>query len=242
MIIEQSIDRNIDQVLLERDKAERDAHVSSGKLTASGLGMPLQWQVLKALGIGVRVVDGYTLRKFARGKSVEEWITQFVPGIIVGQDPVSYRGVPGFVDLVVDTTDYDFNVGVMSLEIKSVTNAKFKRISTMGEADEGHRLQAGLYALAKGTTHYAVMYVASDDYRVLTFVYEVKDIKAQIDQIIDTFDAQMAKQEVPVFVPRYKWQADLTYCMYPEWMSLTEKEIELAINYHYPDVWDKRNN
>lgn len=239
MLYETKLDKLIGEIVLANDQAKKAAHVSSGKLSASGLGEPLQWQILKTLGIGERVVDEYTLRKFLRGQQIEEWLITHMDGLVKKQEPVTYRNVVGFMDALVDTANYDFPVGVIPHEVKSVTNAKFKRLVKQKEADIGHKLQAGLYALALEAKHYAVDYVASDDLRVMTFVYPTHEIKPAIDQIIDEYDAQLAKKQVPVFSPRQKWQAEPLYNKFPEWSELTQKEIDMVIKVHYPTIWEK---
>lgn len=239
MLVETHLDKEIDAALRVIADAETLKHVPSGKLSASGLMEPLQWQVLKALQAGTRVVDDYVLRKFVRGKQVEDWVTPLIPGAVEFQKFLTYRNVVGYADAIVDTKDYNHKIGIIPHEVKSVTNAKFKRLVKRGEADEGHKLQGGLYALATGATHFAIDYVASDDLRIMTFIYPITDMQQQIDQIIDAYDAQMAKQIVPVFEPRYKWQADKNYNKFPEWSDLTEKECQIALNYHYPGAWEK---
>lgn len=238
MFIETHLDKQIDNALRLQAEAEELKHTPSGKLSAGGLMEPLQWQVLKALQAGKRVVDDYTLRKFLRGKQVEDWLVKLVPGVLEAQKFVEYRGVVGYADAIVETDKYDFNLGIIPHEVKSVTNAKYKRIEKRKEADMGHKYQAALYALAIGASHYAIDYVASDDLRVLTFIYPTAEIKDEIDAIIDAYNAQMAKQVVPIFEPRYKWQADKMYNKFPEWANLTEAECNLALNHYYPGAWE----
>lgn len=239
MYIETALDKQINKDLRAANEAESAAHISSGGLSASGLMEPLQWQVLKSLVIGSREIEDYTLRKFIRGRQVEDWLMVHIPGLISTQERVEYRGVVGLMDAFVDTKDYDHNLGQIPHEVKSVTNAKFKRINKLKEADIGHKYQSGLYALAKGSTHYAIDYIAADDLRVLSFVFDVAEVKPEIDAIIDAYDAQMVKQIVPIFEPRIKWQADTLYQKFPDWATLTEKECTLALNYLYPEAWQK---
>lgn len=239
MLYETFLDKLIGTKLTALDQEKRNNHKSSGKLTASGLGDPLQWQVLKSLKIGERVVDEYTLRKFLRGQQIEEWFVSQLDDVVKKQEFVEYRGVIGFMDVLMDTKSCDFPVGVIPHEVKSVTNAKFKRLVKQKEADIQHRLQAGLYALATNSEHYAVDYIASDDLRVMTFVYKTTEIQPAIDQIITEYDAQMAKQQVPVFSARLAWQEQDLYNKFPEWSKLTQDEIDLVIKTHYPNVWLK---
>jgi hypothetical protein len=239
MLISSYIDKQINEKLRLKNDAERAKHTPSGKLSASSLSHPLQWQVLKVLGVGQKVFDDYLLRKFIRGQSVEDWIAELMPDVLERQKKVEYKNVVGYADLIVDTSKYDFNVGTIPFEVKSVTNAKFKRIKEREGADPGHKLQAGLYGLAENSKHYGLVYIASDDLRILTYIYETKDIEDEIHKIINEFEKAVANQFVPAFVPRYKWQAIPEYNMYPEWANLNQKEVELAIAFHYPDAWEK---
>jgi hypothetical protein len=162
-IIDSHIDRHISKVLLAKNSIDKEEHISSGKLSASMLGKPLQSQILKVMGVPQKDVDEYVLRKFQRGKDVEDWLVKNIPGIVEAQKPALYRDVVGFIDVVVDTKDYDFKCGVIPLECKSVTNLKYKNIQREGKADRGHILQACLYALSEKTSHFSICYIASDD-------------------------------------------------------------------------------
>ena len=214
----------ISKDLIVKNEEERKSHVSSGKLSASSLGSPLQWQVLKYIGIEQQEFDAYTLRKFLRGKTIEDWFIQSIPNVVETQKEVYYRDVIGFVDAMVDTKDCDFPLGIIPCEIKSVTNMKYKHLEKQNAADRPHRLQAGLYALATGSEHFAVNYIASDDLRVLTFVFDTKDIKDEIDDIITRFENQVAKKTVPLFEPEEKWQSNALYQNYPAFADI-ETEI-----------------
>lgn len=238
MILESFPDKYISAQLRATSELESAKHIPSGKLSASMLGQPLQWQVLKTLGVGKKEFDDYTLRKFVRGNSVEEWLLTLFPNVVSTQHEVEYRGVVGLVDAMIDTTGFDYSLGIIPYEIKSVANAKYKRISMAGSADHGHKLQAGLYALATGADQFAVCYVASDDYRILNFTYSVGEIKDEIDGIITAYDEQMKAGVVPAFKAKEKWQENAKYNQYPDWVSLTEAECQMAINYHYPTAWD----
>lgn len=226
MRIDGYLDRLIGQTLLALDDIKRKEHVSSGKLSASALGNPLQWQILKSLAVERGEIDEYTLRKFQRGNHVEDWYLGLIPGIIKKQAFVEYRNVVGYLDAFVSTESWDFNnLGDIPLEVKSVTNAKFKRITTQGAPDHSHALQCALYALAEGTPFFAVSYIAADDYRVLTYVLNTSDFKAEIDGIIDLYDRTKASGLIPVFQYKEKWQATAQYNDYFEWSKLNEAEI-----------------
>lgn len=219
------LDKKIEQKFVERNKKERANHISSGKLSAGMLYQPLQWQILKIMGVEPRPLDEYVLRKFLRGKQIEEWAISEIPDVVAMQKFVEYKNTVGYIDALVDTKEWDFNTGVIPAEIKSVANAKYRRIMMNG-ADKGHILQAGLYALAEKTEQFAIIYVASDDLRIKVYIYETKDYKQEIDEIIARFYKQLESGLVPVFEPTAKWQSDLKYCQYPDFMGLDEEQLQ----------------
>lgn len=237
-IIDNHIDKWISQILISENEKEKDKHISSGKLSAGMLGKPLQSQILKVKGVPPKQVDEYVLRKFQRGKDVEKWLVEKIPGICDKQKEVQYRNVIGFADAIVSTMNYEFPCGKIPHEIKSVTNAKFKNICKSGEADRGHILQACLYALALGTTHFAIDYVASDDYRIQCMVYKTADFKPEVERIIDRFDKQLASGVIPAFVAEEAWQKNPAYADYPDWINLTEEEV----NKKFKEEYEKNKN
>lgn len=239
MILDTTIDSTISNVLTLINKEERKNHVSSGKLSASMLGQPLQWQILKLIGVPSKEIDEYTLRKFQRGKDVEQWVVDKMVGIKETQKFVEYKDCVGYVDALVDTKDYQFKCGVIPHEIKSVANFKFKKIERDGKADNSHELQAAFYALSLGVDHFAIDYVASDDYRIKTWVYEVKDFKKEIDGIIDEVYNTIKSGVLPVFEPKEVWQKNPDYNNYPEWSALGPIELETKLKKEYPKAWDK---
>jgi len=228
MITDNAINKLVADKVLEEEAEEKAKHVSSGKLSASGLNDPLQWQILKTLGVPTKEMDEYTLRKFQRGKDVEDRILGWLP-VSSRQEFVEYRNVVGYLDATINSSFW-FTEGLpkseMPLEIKSVTNAKFKRIVDQGSPDKGHILQVCLYGLAKGTKNTAIGYVASDDYRIQSYILNVEDYKKEIDDIIDKFNDQIAKHQIPVFEAREKWMADLKYCKYPDFMEKNQEELD----------------
>jgi len=232
-IIDRHIDKWVTEILVSDNEVERSTHVSSGRLTAGMLGKPLQSQILKVKGVPPKEIDPYVLRKFQRGKDVEKWLVSLIPGRKEEQKEIIYRNVVGVVDAIVSTASYEFNAGIIPHEIKSVTNAKFKNIVRSGEADRGHILQACLYALALNTKHFAIDYVASDDYRIQTMVYQTIDYKDEVERIIDRFDNQLASGIIPAFVAEEKWQENKMYADYPDWMDLTEEEVNNKFKEEY---------
>ena len=228
MKIEEAINRAIDSRLVAQNKLREKLHNSSGKLSASKLGDPVQWQILHTLGVSKKELDPYTLRKFLRGNDVESWLVDFVPGLVSKQLFLQYRDVVGYADTVVDTKDYDFNLGVVPLEIKSVTNANYKWIKKGSGPNEGHQLQAAFYGLAMEAEQALLAYVASDDYRVKCFVVEVADYREKIDGIIDRYNEAKTVWEkeglIPVFEPVEKWQENKKYNSYSDFIGLSGKE------------------
>jgi hypothetical protein len=223
MKLDTYLDKKIGAIVKADNDAARAKHKSSGKLSASGLNDPLQWQMLHSLGIEGKEPDEYTLRKFLRGNQVEDWyVSQIKP--IETQKFVEYRETVGYVDAIVDTALWDFPSGVIPFEIKSVSNMKFKRIDKQGP-DKGHKLQAGFYAVCLQVPHFGISYVATDDYRIKTFILDTHDIKEEIDGIVTKFLEQKKTGLVPKYEAREKWQSNPDYCRYPEWMELDEKGI-----------------
>lgn len=223
MIRESYIDTFIGRQIKAENEAKQAEHISSGRLSASMLGQPLQWQILHHYGIKGRAIDEYTLRKFVRGEEVEEWFLNRLPFVTDRQVKVEYRGCIGYIDAMMDTADHDWKLGIIPHEIKSVANSKFKRIMEERRPDRGHKLQAGYYALGTGAKHFAVDYIAADDLRILTFIFETKEVEAEINAIIDKYDAQVAKGTIPVFEAVEAWHANKLYNSYDAYMKLAEE-------------------
>lgn len=206
------INPRIQEIITEKVLETAENKEPSGRLSASRLGWPLQWQMLHHFKVPQKPIDEYTLRKFQRGKDVEERIMRWLtPDPKQMQVPVSYRGVVGFADVVLE----------YPIEIKSTTNMAFKYKQKEGTS-RGHRLQGELYAKGLGFDTFAVAYVASDDYRVLCFEETVGPLT---DEVIDRYDAQVKLGFVPEFIPEEKWQSSPEYNPYPEWIELSEQEI-----------------
>jgi len=238
MRIEQGIGRIIDRQLII-DDAERSALHESGKgLTASSLLSPSRQWLLKYLGVPRKTIDPYTLRKFLRGRMVEDWYVGELDkaGVLVArQKEVLYRECKGFADAIVDQSTLDFKeLGVIPHEVKSVTNAHFKRIKTTGEINKGYILQAVLYALGEGRDQCAVDIIASDDLRDNVVIFDVKDYKNEIDKLITehqlVIEGWKANHKVPDWAPREKWQDNPMYMAYDEcWARYSQAEFIKAI-------------
>lgn len=226
MIKDNTLDKKITERLIAKNELKRKNHEPSGKLSASMLGYPLQWQVLKTKGVKAKEIDEYTLRKFLRGDHVEEWVIQYMEAIDT-QVFCEYRDCIGYADAIVMMDNWSCKIqDNIPHEVKSVTNMKFAKIVKTGQADPQHILQANLYALALESSHFAIDYVASDDYRLETYIYPVDYAKAEVDRIIDEYNEAIKADRVPVFEPRYAWQKNKLYNNYPEWSELNEQQIK----------------
>ncbi len=228
MIVDNYADRIIGETLQKADVKKREEHGHSGKLSASALGSPLQWQILKAFGVPGEPVDEYTVRKFLRGNHVEEWYLGALKCVIAKDVPVSYRSVNGRIDAMVDTSEWDFPHGIAPMEVKSTSNANYKWILRDGPK-RGHCLQGALYAMAQGTDRFSLSYIATDDYRVHTFIIDTKDWADEVERIITRFDEAKALGVVPEFVPEEKWQENAKYNSYTEWAKLTQAEAAFKL-------------
>jgi hypothetical protein len=206
------VNPRIQELIAEKVIADNEDREPSGRLSASKMGWPLQWQMLHHLKVPQKTHDEYTLRKFQRGKDVEERVMKWLaPSPVAMQVPVEYRGVAGIADVVLE----------YPIEVKSCTNMAFKHRQKEG-ASRSHMLQAKLYGKALQYDKVGVAYVASDDYRVLCYEVPMDD---EVDAIIDRYEAQKAHGTVPVFVAEEKWQAMEDYNPYPDFMKLSEQEI-----------------
>jgi len=236
-IIDSFVNAYIDAELIRENK-ERDAkHTSSGKLSASMLYQPVRFQVLKTLGAPRKEFDAYTLAKFKRGRDVEEWYVEQLRGAGVLVDPsrydndklkvdtlhsqpfVIYRGCIGYIDSVIDTDKMQAKKGIIPNEIKSVTNAKMRRVKKTG-IDWHYKIQACLYALAMDTEYYAVTIVSSEDLRSDMQIFRVSEMKRDVDHAISEYMKAMKNYKRDRSLPKFeanehvKWTGNLKYAMY----------------------------
>jgi len=238
MKTEQAITRKIDQVMLNENAQREAEHESGTGLTASGLWNPSRTWLLKYLKIPKKQLDPFTLRKFARGRSVEDWYTDKLEkaGVLVNkQVAVEYRGCKGFADVIIKHDDLDFKLGEVPHEVKSITNAHFRRIIKTGDINYSYHLQACLYALGLGTDHYGLDIIASDDMREMVTLYETKLMKKAVNQLISehqvVIENWLNDRTVPNWQVREKWQDIPMYMNYDEkWARFTQsqfiKEVE----------------
>jgi hypothetical protein len=229
------IDKYIEETLLKENEEERANHKSSGKLSASMLGQPLQWQILKVIGVPQDDLQEYTIRKFKRGNHVEEWLIGRMIGVEDTQVLVEYHGVIGYLDALIDMSKWNLDYGILPHEIKSVSNAKYRRIQK--EPDEHHALQACLYALALKKDHFCIDYVATDDYRVETYLLETKDYKDKVDEIVTAFNNALKEKKVPAFEPTMDWHENDKYNSYLEFKGLTPEETDVKLKNEYPEAY-----
>lgn len=226
MLQTSDVEKLIIDVARKADQERAANHTPSGKLSASMLGMPLQWQVLKALAVIKDEPDDYTLLKFKRGRDVEDFIVDSLEqsGLkIEKQVECNYRNVIGYLDiLAVDEGQ--------SIEVKSVTNAAFKWIKKSNQAKRHHILQGCHYALSQGKADFGILYVASDDYRVQLFNFKTSEYEREVNTIIDKFDRCIKERRIPKFEPIEKWHDDDKYNNFLDWKNKSEHELQkLAI-------------
>ena len=232
------LDKYIEKSLLKENAIREATHKSSGKLSAGSLGDPLQHQILHSIGVPKDKLQEYTIRKFRRGNHVEDWLRENMPNLVEKEKFVEYRGVVGYIDAFVNMEGWDVGKGLMPHEIKSVTNASFKWIKK-GGVKRNHALQGCLYALATESPQFMLHYVASDDYRVESFLVDVKDWQKEVEQIIDDYNKQKALGIVPVFEAKEKWQEDKKYNSFSRFLELSEKEIEELLKNEYQESYKK---
>ena len=240
MQIEYGISSVIDSSLIKDNQIEIENHVPSGKLTASYLHQPKRFQLLKYLGVPEKELDTFKLRKFSRGRQVEDWFIDKLKtqeGLVVStQETVEYRGVVGRVDAVINQDLLGIKVGNIPHEIKSVTNKNFKYIQK-GDVGEHYKLQAGLYALAKGSDYFCLDFIASDDLRDRCYLFETSEVEWEIEKIINEFTYMVSEHIVPEWDFRQQWQNNPDYMNYdPIWTTCNEYEFrnrldQLRINY-----------
>jgi hypothetical protein len=235
MINDTFINYYINDALL-KENAERDAkHEPSGKLSASMLYMPVRFQLFKFLGVPRKPADPYVLGKFKRGADVEDWYVGRIEAsgsLIERQKFLEYRGAVGYADAVVDSDKWLFKQGVMPHEVKSVTNAKLKRIETTKEIDWHYQLQACMYACAMERPYYAVDIVSAEDLRPNVYIFETAVMKLEVDKAIDAYDKALKdwkeKQIIPDFIPNehVPWTAKPEYAPYePFWIESDQATI-----------------
>lgn len=232
-ILDNSINKFIDDSLLAENARREAEHEPSGKLSASMLYQPLRVQVLKSLGVPRKALDAYVLGKFIRGNHVEDWYVGKLGemGVLVEkQKMIEYRGAIGFADAIVDSDKMYFKKGIMPHEVKSVTNAKLKRVNTT-EVDYHYKLQACFYALGMGVEHFAVDIVSAEDLRPNIYIFETREMKSDVDKAITAYQVAMENwakdRTLPKFEanPKVAWTGNPKYAMFEEfWLTASDSE------------------
>jgi len=240
MVLNTKLDDMITESYRTKHEKERAEHKSSGKINPSGLGYPIQWQVLKVIGVPGREIDDYALRMFDRGNDVEdkaiEWLNEHTE-VKGTQVEINYPGVFGYIDAMVDGKIW--GLGEIPVEVKSVKNAKFKRIATSGGPDRGHLLQATIYGIATKKDNFAILYVSADDYRTMCFVGNTDDHKGEVLTTVGKVQACLDNGFVPTFEAVETWNTNPQYNHYMEWVNLDRGQIEAKLKEDYPDAYKK---
>lgn len=239
-------DSAINTVVTAQETNRSQYRTPSGRISASMMGKPVLWNVLKLMGIPTKEFDPYLLRKFARGIQAEEWFTgnliKSEPFRYTTQQRVSYRGGIGYVDLAENKQSY-----IKPHEVKSVTNMKFKRL-TKGfvrkdiqatGVDLHHALQAAYYALANESPDFTIHYVASDDLRVASYELITADYQVQIDDMIDRIEDALSRGQIPEFESVVDWQNNKTYWDYPELYGMNAMQIETYLQANHKQAYDR---
>jgi hypothetical protein len=235
MVLYPTIDTEFQTNLVAEFKAEKEQHIPSGKLSASHLHKPLQWQILHYLKVP-RPEDDYLPMKFQRGKDVERsFLKRIANNIEEQQKEVTFMDCVGQIDALYRTKEY----GILPLEIKSVTSWKFKHIKIEAIPDEQYQLQGTLYALARNTSKYLMTVVNADDFRPVTFLLDTETLHREVVRIIETYQQAITKRQMPTFIPRYKWQEKTLYSDYPEFTTLTANQTIELLKVKYPASYEK---
>ena len=230
-------DTQIARNVRRANELERQAHESSGKLTASMLNWPLLEQVLKIIGVPVRDPDDYALRLFARGRQAEQFIIENLDGVKETQKEVNYRNCIGLVDIILEDG--------IPVEVKSCKNSAFKWLERDKQPKPAHILQATLYALALNAPASRVLYTAADDLRTMGFELPTDAYKPQVDKVIDEVETQLRSGTLPEFKPRESWQEIGKYdkyAQYPNFLVLTAEESMNKLKREFPTAWEKLRN
>ena len=194
-----------------------------------------EWYVEQLRGAGVLIEDVNVKAKFIT--KLKTLCTQTIKGIVAGddyltirknyennlpevdQDLATYRGCIGYIDSVIDTDKMQAKKGIIPNEIKSVTNAKMRRVKKTG-IDWHYKIQACLYALAMGTEYYAVTIISSEDLRSDMQIFRVSEMKRDVDHAISEYMKAMKNYKRDRSLPKFeanehvKWTGNLKYAMY----------------------------
>jgi hypothetical protein len=185
------------------------------------------------------------------------------------QDELTYRGVYGLGDAILDTKLYDEDkimakydpniIEIMKIkcpsivdnfmrvkslirnlpsgayEIKSVTNRSYKWIVDKGEISWHYKMQAGFYGLARNEEYFGLVFIASDDLREHVTIHRTREVKAEIDKIIDEYEQMVhdweTNHKVPAWEVHDKWMENPNYMAYDSiWATCSEDEyVKMAV-------------
>lgn len=225
------IDTLIRNTLRKQDSEEKARHEPSGKLSAGMLYKPLLEQVLKLVGVPERPSDDYSLRLFARGRQVEDWVLSMLEG--PEQVECNYRGAIGFLDKLRNGE---------VVEVKSIKRSQVRWLKKEG-AKWSHKLQAGMYALSLDKPEYTIVYACADDFETFTFTEPTSEIQPDIDRIITEVAKQLKSGELPEFIGRedYHNTPDYAskYSAFPDWVVLDQATAMEKLKNQYPDAYAK---
>lgn len=231
-----------DRELIKRLVDQYEEREPSGRLSATRLTWPTQWQILWTLGVPPSPEEWQTkpnkmntlhFRHFARGAQCEEWLEKVLPPLET-QVEVLYRNWVGFLDRL-DKGSFFGLSGEVPHEIKSVKADKWYRMFQDKEGDGpqyDHVLQANFYAIALEKPNFALTYLKSDTMETRTFTYSVEDYRKDVDKQIDEFEEAVKLETVPTFKAKVEYQKNPKYNMYHEYMNMKPKELK-AVYDHY---------
>jgi hypothetical protein len=228
-----------DQELIKRLVQQAEVKEPSGRLSATRLTWPTQWQVLWTLKVPTSPelwqekpdkMNTLHFRHFARGAQCEEWLEKVFPPL-EKQVEVNYRGWVGYIDRMENGELFGVDHDVPH-EIKSVKADKWYKMFQEGEPEPqyDHVLQANFYALAKELPTFALTYLKSDTLESRTFVYDAGDFQGEVDKQIDEYDEAMKSGTIPKFKAKIDYQKNPKYNQYWEYMGMKEKELQDLYN------------
>lgn len=211
-----------DDYINKRDEERKANHTPSGKLSASQLGYPTQWQVLKYLQVNPKPFDEFTLYRMLRGVEVEDRVVEILKQqyTLEQQVKVEFMDAIGYLDILLDDDGVK-----LPIEVKSVANSKFAHIKKSG-ADLQHVLQACFYALGLNLDRFSILYVSSDDYQRQHLLFNTNDYEEEVINTIKEYNRALDNREIPLFEAKLKWQENPKYNNYDKYMSMDERQLK----------------
>lgn len=228
-----------DQALIKALVAQQEREKPSGRMSASRLTWPTQWQILWKLKVPPTLeewvikpnkMNTFHFRHFARGKQCEDWLEKTLPPK-KAQEAVEYRGWVGFFDRIDEGELYGVEDDVVT-EVKSVKGDKWYRMfKDPGDGPQyDHVLQANFYAMALKMPHYGLCYLRSDTLETRTFLYSVEEYRADVDRQIDLYDEAVDSGTIPVFKAKVEYQKNPKYNMYSSYMDWKPSQLQDLYN------------